>query len=183
MHTSSCPQLPTILHPSRNAGIKEIKARNMTSKLRVSARGMNTAVRKLIFPLSLSWSLDTLYVSLQPLCSPFNTPPTSPYLLVCYYYFHTYITQHFLHSPLSFTRSFVISLSNSHSHTRQSVSRLKCERKRIRDANEFAVSKVFQGKYHPSKDAYLANILNHLKLCLTIKVCYGFFCLLYSIAL
>ncbi|KAG0334139.1 hypothetical protein BG004_000541 [Podila humilis] len=39
----------------------------------------------------------------------------------------------------------------------------------IKDVNEFHVSKVFQGKYHFSKDVYLANILLHLKFCLTMK--------------
>lgn len=39
----------------------------------------------------------------------------------------------------------------------------------IRNINEFTVSKVFQGRYHFSKDVYLANILVHLKFCLTIK--------------
>ncbi|KAF9111525.1 hypothetical protein BGX27_004783 [Mortierella sp. AM989] len=39
----------------------------------------------------------------------------------------------------------------------------------IKDANEFPVSKIFQGEYHFSKDAYLTNILLHLKFCLTIK--------------
>ncbi|GJJ73451.1 hypothetical protein EMPS_05809 [Entomortierella parvispora] len=39
----------------------------------------------------------------------------------------------------------------------------------IKDANEFKVSKIFQGRYHFSKDVYLANLLVHLKFCLIIK--------------
>ncbi|KAF9117024.1 hypothetical protein BGX30_005736, partial [Mortierella sp. GBA39] len=38
----------------------------------------------------------------------------------------------------------------------------------IKHGNEYSVSKVFQGRYHFSKDVYLANLL-HLKFCLTIK--------------
>lgn len=40
----------------------------------------------------------------------------------------------------------------------------------IRSRKEYDVAKVFQGRYHFSKDVYLANLLLHLKLCLTIKV-------------
>ncbi|KAF8933192.1 hypothetical protein BGZ47_010996, partial [Haplosporangium gracile] len=39
----------------------------------------------------------------------------------------------------------------------------------IKVGNEYNVSKVFQGKYHFSKDVYLANLLLHLKFCLTTK--------------
>ncbi|KAF9350117.1 hypothetical protein BGX34_001411 [Mortierella sp. NVP85] len=39
----------------------------------------------------------------------------------------------------------------------------------IKGCNEYNVSKVFQGKYHFSKDVYLANLLVHIRFCLTIK--------------
>ncbi|KAF9536308.1 hypothetical protein EC957_011624 [Mortierella hygrophila] len=39
----------------------------------------------------------------------------------------------------------------------------------IKGGNEYNVSKVFQGKYHFSKDVYLAKLLVHLRFCLTIK--------------
>ncbi|KAK3831494.1 MAG: hypothetical protein J3R72DRAFT_478560 [Linnemannia gamsii] len=39
----------------------------------------------------------------------------------------------------------------------------------IKDVNKLSVSRVFQGKYHFSKDVYLTDILLHLNFCLTIK--------------
>ncbi|KAF8925337.1 hypothetical protein BGZ47_003353 [Haplosporangium gracile] len=36
-------------------------------------------------------------------------------------------------------------------------------------SNEYNVSKIFQGRYHFSKDVCLAKLLAHLKFCLTIK--------------
>lgn len=33
------------------------------------------------------------------------------------------------------------------------------------------MKKVFQDKYHVRRDVYLAKLLVHLKICLTIKVC------------
>ncbi|KAF9414266.1 hypothetical protein BGZ76_004901 [Entomortierella beljakovae] len=39
----------------------------------------------------------------------------------------------------------------------------------IKGRNEYNISKVMQGKYHFTKDVYLANLLFHLKFCLSIK--------------